>query len=155
MADNLDPSVENLAEYTDVDMAGAEVVEVVEADTGANTITVDEAVTVEGTEVGAVDDNLPPIEQEKTPSRITFLDYFQSPIIQLSVGVGDNVTILNAHQALLVRSPFFAEACAKFSDDDTVSHKLCAHVCAKTNCLCTEKNNRASKREPRCDWLFP
>ncbi|EGS20345.1 uncharacterized protein CTHT_0021720 [Thermochaetoides thermophila DSM 1495] len=30
---------------------------------------------------------------------------------------GENKTILTAHQALLVQSPFFAEACAEFTDD--------------------------------------
>ena len=81
-----------------------------------------------GEEAGAADDNLPPIDEEdKTLGRVTFLDYVQSPIIQLAVGVGENAVVLNAHQALLARSPFFEEACAKFTDDGTVSLCGSAH----------------------------
>ncbi|KAI5366008.1 putative SKP1/BTB/POZ domain superfamily protein [Septoria linicola] len=51
------------------------------------------------------------------PSQTTFLDYLRSPIVELIVGSGDNQSTLFAHQALLVSSPFFAEACAQFSDN--------------------------------------
>ncbi|KAK4116015.1 hypothetical protein N656DRAFT_774202 [Canariomyces notabilis] len=49
--------------------------------------------------------------------RTTFLQYLTSPVVTLLVGSGENETILTAHQGLLTRSPFFAEACAEFVDD--------------------------------------
>lgn len=58
---------------------------------------------------------------EETPARVTYIDYLKSPIIGLSVGQGDEQALLTAHQALLTRSPWFADACAKFSDDISVS----------------------------------
>lgn len=53
---------------------------------------------------------------EVLPTRITFLNHLRGPIVELLVNEGDNETILTAHQPLLVRSPFFEEACAKFGD---------------------------------------
>lgn len=38
--------------------------------------------------------------------------YLKSPIVALHVGSGDTATQLTAHQALLIKSPFFAEAIA-------------------------------------------
>jgi hypothetical protein len=38
-----------------------------------------------------------------------FLDYLRSPIVEIVVGSGDEVTLLTAHQALLLQSPYFAE----------------------------------------------
>lgn len=61
--------------------------------------------------------------EEVTP-RISFISYLTSPLVTLIVGSGDNETILTAHQGLLVRSPYFAEACAAFSDDGSVSSFL-------------------------------
>ena len=40
----------------------------------------------------------------------------KSPIIELSIGQGDQATTLFAHQALLAQSPFFASAIAEFSE---------------------------------------
>ena len=37
-----------------------------------------------------------------------FLDYLRSPIVELMVGSGDDTTLLTAHQALVVKSPYFA-----------------------------------------------
>lgn len=54
---------------------------------------------------------------EEISARTTYIDYLKSPIISLLVGQGDEQALLTAHQALLVRSPWFADACAKFSDD--------------------------------------
>lgn len=38
-----------------------------------------------------------------------FLDYLRSPIVELLIGVGDDATVIGAHQAILTDSPFFAE----------------------------------------------
>jgi hypothetical protein len=57
--------------------------------------------------------------------RPTFLSYLSSPVVTLLVGAGEeSETILTAHQALLVRSPFFKEACSEFSDDGDGSVSL-------------------------------
>jgi len=58
---------------------------------------------------------------EEIPARVTYIDYLKSPIIGLLVGQGDEQALLTAHQALLTRSPWFADACAKFSDEVSVS----------------------------------
>ncbi|CAL3971017.1 hypothetical protein PZA11_007389 [Diplocarpon coronariae] len=54
---------------------------------------------------------------ENVVARTTYVDYLKSPVIGLLVGQGDEQALLTAHQALLTRSPWFADACAKFSDD--------------------------------------
>ncbi|KAH7348717.1 hypothetical protein BKA65DRAFT_501231 [Rhexocercosporidium sp. MPI-PUGE-AT-0058] len=54
---------------------------------------------------------------EETTTRTTYIDYLKSPVIGLLVGQGDEQALLTAHQALLTKSPWFADACAKFSDD--------------------------------------
>lgn len=58
---------------------------------------------------------------EEVVARTTYIDYLKSPVIGLLVGQGDEQALLTAHQALLTRSPWFADACAKFSDDVSVS----------------------------------
>jgi hypothetical protein len=80
--------------------------------------------TVENGENG-----LPPQDEamEDIPTRTTYIDYLKSPIIGLLVGQGDEQALLTAHQALLTRSPWFADACAKFSDNVTVSSSLTSH----------------------------
>jgi len=60
---------------------------------------------------------------EDVPPRITYIDYLKSPVIGLLVGQGDEQALLTAHQALLVASPWFATACAAFSDDYEVSER--------------------------------
>jgi hypothetical protein len=57
---------------------------------------------------------------EDAPARVTFIDYLKSPAISLLVGQGDEQALLTAHQALLVTSPWFEEACARFSNDVSV-----------------------------------
>ncbi|KAM0334445.1 hypothetical protein ACHAQA_001472 [Verticillium albo-atrum] len=58
------------------------------------------------------------IEEDTAPEpRATFISYLMSPVVTLLIGSRDNESILTAHQALLVQSPFFKEACAQFSDD--------------------------------------
>lgn len=78
----------------DVDMAGAEG-EAAEAENGAISGPVEEADTA-----------------RPNPQTI-FLDYLKSPIVELVVGSGDEATLLTAHQALLLQSPYFA---AKLAD---------------------------------------
>jgi len=94
----------------DVEMGGDAVVEV-------------EAVAnAEAEQNGDPEDGLPfqNEEEEARPARITYVDYLRSPIIELNIGQGDEQTILTAHQALLVQSPFFAEACAQFGPSTSV-----------------------------------
>jgi hypothetical protein len=58
---------------------------------------------------------------EDAPARVTYIDYLKSPVIGLLVGQGDEQALLTAHQALLTSSAWFADACAKFSDEVSVS----------------------------------
>ncbi|MCJ1469055.1 hypothetical protein MMC07_007687 [Pseudocyphellaria aurata] len=55
-------------------------------------------------------------EHEQPAPNDTFVDFLQSPVIELAVGSGSDQTILSAHQALLVRSSFFASAIAESSN---------------------------------------
>ncbi|KAH6838518.1 hypothetical protein B0I37DRAFT_358274 [Chaetomium sp. MPI-CAGE-AT-0009] len=57
------------------------------------------------------------VPEDPVPERVSFLQYLSSPVVTLLIGTGDNETILTAHQGLLVRSPYFADACAAFTDD--------------------------------------
>ncbi|KAL2182305.1 hypothetical protein L209DRAFT_106678 [Thermothelomyces heterothallicus CBS 203.75] len=57
------------------------------------------------------------VTEDLIPERVTFAQYLSTPVVTLLVGSGDNETILTAHQGLLVKSPYFAEACAEFADD--------------------------------------
>ncbi|EMF13909.1 uncharacterized protein SEPMUDRAFT_149041 [Sphaerulina musiva SO2202] len=66
---------------------------------------------VDETAPGGLEDIEPTI-----PPRTTFLDYMRSPIVELIIGSGNTQSTLYAHQGLLESSPFFAEACAHFSD---------------------------------------
>jgi hypothetical protein len=59
-------------------------------------------------------------EEEEVPAKITYIDYLKSPSVELLVGEGEDRTVLSAHQALLVQSPFFEDACAQFSDNVVV-----------------------------------
>ncbi|KAK8113709.1 hypothetical protein PG999_005778 [Apiospora kogelbergensis] len=60
---------------------------------------------------------LPYAESGDAEPRTSFIDYLTSPVVTMIVGSGGNETVLTAHQALLLQSPFFAEACAAFSED--------------------------------------
>lgn len=60
-----------------------------------------------------VEEMLGGIEPEVV-KRTTFLDYLKSPIVELAVGTGEEETLLWAHQAMLVKSPYFAEICGQF-----------------------------------------
>jgi hypothetical protein len=82
-------------------------------------------VEIDATSAGAYnDDNGLPFQEEAmedAPARITYIDYLKSPVIGLLVGQSDEQALLTAHQALLTSSPWFADACAKFSDEVSVS----------------------------------
>jgi len=54
-------------------------------------------------------------------AKATFVSYLASPVITLLVGQGKRETMVTAHQALLVQSPFFQAACATFAEDGSVS----------------------------------
>ncbi|KAH8898354.1 hypothetical protein GQ53DRAFT_759603 [Thozetella sp. PMI_491] len=56
------------------------------------------------------------IEDSVAP-RTAFAQYLTSPVVNLMIGSGDNETVLTAHQALLARSPYFAEIFATEVDD--------------------------------------
>lgn len=73
---------------------------------------------------------LPFAEGGEVDPRTTFVSYLSSPIVTLIVGSGDSETILSAHQGLLVQSPFFAEACAAFTNDGSVRSKSSSSRCA-------------------------
>lgn len=72
------------------------------------------------------EDQLPFQEEtmEDAPARVTYIDYLKSPVIGLLVGNGNDQALLTAHQALLTQSPWFADTCAKFSDDVSVPLNL-------------------------------
>jgi len=91
----------------DVEMGGEDVLEADHSATGQN---------------GDGENGLPfqdEEEEEELPVRITYVDHLKSPIVELVVGEGEDQTLLTAHQALLVRSPFFEDACAQFGENTT------------------------------------
>ena len=49
---------------------------------------------------------------EKPNPQTVFLDYLKSPIVELMVGSGDEATLVSAHQALLLQSPYLAQKLA-------------------------------------------
>jgi hypothetical protein len=58
--------------------------------------------------------------------------YLKSPIIELSVGKDDNVTILHAHQLLLEQSPVLEKQIATLADSDNVrtsKRRFCIRNC--------------------------
>lgn len=77
-------------------------------------------------EEGAGNDGtvLPFAEGGEADPRVTFISYLTSPVVTLIVGSAESETILTAHQALLVQSPYFADICGAFADDGSVSRRL-------------------------------
>jgi hypothetical protein len=55
-------------------------------------------------------------EAEKPNPQTIFLDYLKSPIVELMVGSEGEATLLTAHQALLLQSPYFAEKLANLPE---------------------------------------
>jgi len=78
---------------------------------------VEEIDAIEGAEMGENGLHFEEEPMEDLPARVTYLDYLKSPVIGLLVGQGDEQALLTAHQALLVQSPWFADACARFGDE--------------------------------------
>ncbi len=69
-----------------------------------------------------------PIKREKTAAPdqpLTPLSYLQSPMVRIVVGEGDERKYLRAHHALLVQSPYFADACGE-AEGDEVSYAVSA-----------------------------
>lgn len=89
----------------DIEMAGEEVIQI---HTGA---------TATNGENGAA---FPDDEDAVVPTQVTFIDHLKSPVVELLIGEGEDQTLLTAHQALLVQSPFFEDACSQFSDNAVV-----------------------------------
>lgn len=119
MADIGDLYAESIPDDTPGDVEMAE-------ESGIPVVEIDSALPSSATETGAADngDALPfqyETALEDGPARVTYVDYLKSPVISLLVGQGDEQALLTAHQALLTKSPWFAEACAKFSTDISVS----------------------------------
>ena len=98
----------------------------VEMDTEGQEVLVEFDASTAGADENGDENGLPFQEEsmEDAPARITYIDYLKSPVIGLLVGQGDEQALLTAHQALLVSSPWFADACAKFSDEVSVSKFL-------------------------------
>jgi hypothetical protein len=63
----------------------------------------------------------------------TLLSYLKSPIVELIVGSGDAQTVLSAHQALLVKAPYFAERSEKFKPKGLVCTKPLVFICSLTH----------------------
>ncbi|KAI2642503.1 hypothetical protein GGS21DRAFT_498185 [Xylaria nigripes] len=63
------------------------------------------------------DSVLPYSNMRESGPRTAFATYLTTPIVTLIVGTAENETILTAHQGLLTRSPYFADACTAFTDD--------------------------------------
>ncbi|KAG2162684.1 hypothetical protein VTO58DRAFT_105812 [Aureobasidium pullulans] len=56
--------------------------------------------------------------QPEIPARVTFLDYLKSPIVELSVGTGEDITILHAHQLQLEKSPYLEEKISALAEGE-------------------------------------
>ena len=108
MSDFETPIDDTMGDDTPADVDIVE--EVIQVETGANTAT--------NGENGAAfrDDE----EEAVIPTRVLFVDHLRSPIVELLVGEGENQALLTAHQALLVQSHFFEDACSQFSDNAVV-----------------------------------
>jgi hypothetical protein len=91
----------------DFEMIGEEVIQI---ETGANATTNGE------NGIAFHDDE----EDVVIPTRVTFMDHLKSPVVELLVGEGEGQALLTAHQALLVQSPFFEDACSRISDNALV-----------------------------------
>lgn len=94
-------------------------VEELRSNTGAD-VEMAEGGEAEGSTAGNEGGDLPFAEGGDVAPRISYVTYLTSPIVTLVVGSGESETILTAHQALLAQSPFFADACAAFTDDGSV-----------------------------------
>lgn len=62
------------------------------------------------------------------PARTSFMSYLSSPVVTLVIGHDENQSLLTAHQALLCKSPYFAELCQSFVDDGSVRNPIAVHM---------------------------
>ncbi|KAF2180636.1 hypothetical protein K469DRAFT_276626 [Zopfia rhizophila CBS 207.26] len=53
--------------------------------------------------------------EPETPKITVFLDLIKSPVVDIVVGTGNEQTTISAHQAVLVKSPYFEEKCSSFA----------------------------------------
>jgi len=105
----------------------------------------DPVVEVEAIDAFTIDENGLPFQEETMedlPARVTYIDYLKSPVIGLLVGQGDEQALLTAHQALLVQSPWFADACARFGDEVSVSLLCLAFLLASIYSMQVENEKR-------------
>lgn len=125
-------------ESIDVEMQGEDVVEV--GETGADDAPGEEDETM----TAEADKPAPratfveyacqlPIEPCKTFSQLS--SYLKSPVITLLIGSGSEQTTLSAHQALLIKSPFFADAIAPDSPSPKRSIELIDDDLEATSCF--------------------
>lgn len=91
--------------------------------------------------VESAENGLPPPDGpvDEVPSRITYIQYLKSPMITLLVGHGEDQALLTAHEALLTQSPWFAETCAKFSNEVAVG------ACPLSSTLGTNEPHRSAE----------
>lgn len=112
MADSASPAVV-IDEPVDVDMG----------DSAPAAEAANDDVEITGSNTVAEGDNPLPFaeggedEDVKVPARMTYVDFLSSPIVELHIGQGEEKTVLTAHQAQLVKSPWMQEACAQFAPD--------------------------------------
>lgn len=92
------------------------------ANPGGDVEMADEATAAEAREGEADASELPFAAggDDAEASRVRFMTYLASPIVNLVVGQGAQQTLLAAHQGLLAKSPFFDSACQGFVDDGSV-----------------------------------
>ncbi|KAH0357961.1 hypothetical protein KCU83_g120, partial [Aureobasidium melanogenum] len=107
----------------DVDMGGQD--ESTQPDNSAEPSTEQQDVEPSGLE------NIEP----DVPARVTFLDYLKSPVIELSVGKDDNVTVLHAHQRLLEQSPVLEEKIAALAESENRRIELPEEDLTATACF--------------------
>lgn len=61
--------------------------------------------------------------------------YLRSPIVELSVGQGEDSAVLSAHQALLIASPYFEQQCAAFGGNSRRRLDLSGEDMTATSCV--------------------
>ncbi|KAL1999151.1 hypothetical protein VTN02DRAFT_4966 [Thermoascus thermophilus] len=106
------------AESTDVEMGGVQDTVDAAKETTENTPAAT-TTAAESAVVPAAEDERQPPEEEKKSQGLKFIDYLKSPIVELVIGRGEEETTLTAHEALLIESPFFAEAIARLKETDS------------------------------------
>ncbi|KAI5198237.1 hypothetical protein AUEXF2481DRAFT_384 [Aureobasidium subglaciale EXF-2481] len=73
--------------------------------------------------------------EPELPTRVTFLDYLKSPIVELAVGQGEDITVLHAHQRLLEQSPYLEEKIFALGEGETRRIDLADEDLTATACF--------------------